>query len=234
MRFYRQPSNQDSGENIFWISMSDLFQGLLILFVILFALSITGLSKQNLDQATVKNKIYQKLSMQFKEQGIPVEIDKFSGNIKILDLELFELNKWTISERGKKFLDKMIPTYLNTLLGDPEIEKHISQIIIEGHTDSQSFKKSTNKYDNYNKNLDLSLKRAYAVTEYIVNHDFPQKNKYKNHMIAILSTNGKSFSDPVMVNGKEEFKKSRRVELKFQLTSYNFLDLIGKYKVDKK
>jgi chemotaxis protein MotB len=52
-------------------------------------------------------------------------------------------------------------------------------------------------------------------------------------MIAILSANGKSFSDPVVVNGKEDYKKSRRVELKFQLTSYNFLDLIGKYKINK-
>jgi len=233
MRFYRQAPTQESGENIFWISMSDLFQGLLILFVILFALSITGLTKQNIDQATVKNKIYQKLSMQFKEQGVPVEIDRFTGNIKILDLELFDLNKWTISEKGKKYLDKIIPTYLNTLLGDPEIEKHISQIIIEGHTDSQGFKNSKSKYDNYNKNLDLSLKRAYAVTEYVVNHDFPQKNKYKNHMITILSTNGKSFSAPVIVNNKEDYKKSRRVELKFQLTSYNFLDLVGKYKINK-
>lgn len=235
MKFVRQTSGDSAEENIFWASMSDLLLGLLIVFIVLFALAMMGMNKQKVTQENVKSQIVEKLNSEFKKKNISVEIEPYSGNMKISDLELFNLGDHKISPRGKAYLNKVIPIYLNTLLGDPEVKKQISRIIIEGHTDSHKYVGSKNKYDNYNKNLDLSLRRAMAVTQHIVNLEFPGKKNYKNDLIDMLSTNGRSFSEPVINEyGKEDFKKSRRVELKFQLKDFNFIDLIKKYNYQKR
>ena len=228
MKFFKPQQEQTADENIFWASMSDLLLGLLIVFIILFVLAMMGFTKQKMDEENVKSTIVTKLSTQFKKQHIPIEIDKFTGSIKISDLELFELNEWKISDKGGKFLKIVLPTYFNVLLNDPKIKDHISEIIIEGHTDTQDFKGTKSKYENYTKNLDLSLKRAFSVTDFIINTDFQGKNMYKDNLIKLLSINGKSYSKPVFVNGKEDFTKSRRVELKFQLKDFNYIDLIKK------
>lgn len=230
-RYQPEQTVEDHNINIFWTSMSDLLLGLLIVFIVLFSLAMIGFTKQRIEQEQLKSQIISKLTQEFKKSHIPVEIDKMTGDIKISDLELFELNKWTISPKGKDFLNKVIPVYFKILLDKPNIKTHISQIIIEGHTDTQSFKNSKTRYENYTKNLDLSLKRAFAVTDYIVNTS--SSDKYKNVLLKLLSINGKSDSEPVIINGKEDFTKSRRVELKFQLKDYDYLELIKKYKLKR-
>ena len=222
MNFRRYKKNTYTEENIFWASMSDLLLGLCIVFIVLFALSMIGLTKKNMEQEQIKQNISEKLIEKFQKEHIKVEVNKFSGNIKISDLELFDLNKSEISQKGKKFLDKITPIYLDTLLEDPEIRKNLDQIIIEGHTDSHSFANSGSEEENYVKNLDLSTKRASSVAAYMVT-----KN-YDNTLIKLLSVNGRSFSDPVLINGKEDFNKSRRVELKFRIKDYSFIDVIKK------
>jgi len=229
MKFFKPHLENYQDENIFWASMSDLLLGLTIVFMVLFVLSVMGITKQKIEQENLKNKIVQQLSQEFAKADIPVEIDKRSGAIKISELELFKLNDWTISDKGKAYLNKVVPTYLGTILGNPEIKKNIAQIIIEGHSDSQSFK-NLNKEQNYVKNLDLSVKRSLAVSSYIISINSSKKDKYKDDLMKLLSTTGRSFSDPVLVKGKEDYSKSRRVELKFQLRDYNFIDLLRKYK----
>lgn len=233
MKFLRPNFETQSDENVFWASMSDLLLGLTIVFIVLFALAMTGLTKQSIQNMNTKSKITKQLANEFQKRDIPVDIDKLTGNIKISDLELFELNKWTISDKGKKYLNQVVPIYFDTILGDPEISKNISQIIIEGHTDSQSFSSAKSEEENYTKNLELSIKRAYAVSSFVINQDYKNKDKYKGNLLKLLSTNGSSYSSPVIVNGKEDFTKSRRVELKFQLKDYTFIDLIKKYKFEK-
>ncbi|MFA6989437.1 MAG: OmpA family protein [Candidatus Gastranaerophilaceae bacterium] len=223
MNFRRYKKNNSyTEENIFWASMSDLLLGLCIIFIVLFALSMIGLSKKNMEQEQIKQNISKKLIEKFQKENIKVEVNKFSGNIKISDLELFELNKSEISQKGKKFLDKITPIYFDTLLGDQEIRKNLDQIIIEGHTDSHSFANTGSNEENYVKNLNLSTKRASSVAAYMVT-----KN-YNNSLINLLSVNGRSFSDPVIINGKEDFAKSRRVELKFRIKDYSFIDVMKK------
>jgi len=143
------------------------------------------------------------------------------------------LNKWNISNKGKKYLDSIIPVYFDTILGDQKINKNISNIIIEGHTDSQTFKNILSEQENYVKNLDLSMKRACSVTEYIVKMDYKGKAKYNKELLSLLSANGRSYSVPVYTNNKEDYVKSRRVELKFELKDFNVIELLRKNKIYK-
>ena len=62
------------------------------------------------------------------------------------------------------------------------------------------------------KNIDLSLKRAYEVANYMSNTSY--NKDYADKLRKIIIVEGASFSQPILVNGKEDFSKSLRVELK--------------------
>ena len=62
------------------------------------------------------------------------------------------------------------------------------------------------------KNMELSLNRAYAVANYMTNTPYNKANGDRLRKMIIVE--GASFSNPVLVNGKEDYAKSRRVELK--------------------
>ena len=62
------------------------------------------------------------------------------------------------------------------------------------------------------KNMDLSLKRAYEVANYMTNTSYNKVNG--NRLRKMIIVEGASFSSPVIENGKENYDKSRRVELK--------------------
>ena len=81
------------------------------------------------------------------------------------------------------------------------------------------------KDEQFLKNMDLSLKRAQAVADYIfkTNYDKQYADKFRK----IVVVEGKSFNEPVLVNGVEDFDKSRRVELKLQAKSWDVSIALG-------
>lgn len=54
------------------------------------------------------------LEQALKEQNIEANIDT-SGVVKISDLELFDVNSYELSEKGKQYLSKFAPAYLNSI-----------------------------------------------------------------------------------------------------------------------
>ena len=120
-----------------------------------------------------------------------------------------------MSDNGKKYLDKFAPAYLNSIFSNGYLNQNIERIIIQGHTDSQTFKGKYSADEQYMKNMDLSLKRAYAVANYMTNTPYNKANG--NRLRKMIIVEGASFSTPILVNGKEDFGKSRRVELKVVL-----------------
>ena len=76
------------------------------------------------------------------------------------------------------------------------------------------------------KNMELSLKRAYEVANYMSNTPYNKENGDRLRRMIVVE--GASFSDPIMVNGKEYFAKSRRVELKLILKNKAEKEAINK------
>lgn len=224
--FYRgkQDNDADSG-NIFWVTMADLLLGLAIIFITLFVLAMTGFSQQNIQQQKVQMEVSEKISEGLKESNIDADIDKMTGDLKISDVELFELNSYVLSDNGKRLLDKLAPIYINTIFADKELAGQIGSIIIQGHTDSQMFAGVNSKDQQFLKNMDLSLKRANAVAEYIFTTNYDKK--YADEFRKLLVVEGKSYNDPVLVNGKEDYAKSRRVELKLKVKDWNVSTALG-------
>ncbi len=143
-----------------------------------------------------------------------ITIDQKTGSISLPSEVLFDKDSYTLKNEAKASLRKILSEYFNAIINDPKILSNIENIIIEGHTDSDG---------SYIYNLDLSQKRAYEVMNFIYTF-------YKNvRLQKLLMASGRSFSDPVLVNGVEDKDKSRRIEIKFSIKNDNALKDVEKF-----
>ena len=203
----------DSHEgNIFWITMTDLMTGLVLVFVVMFFYAFLQNNIEKFHQNIAKENASKALQESLQNQNIEATVEPGSGVVKISDLELFEINSYKLSSEGKAYLDKFAPTYLNSIFSNEYLAKNIEKIIIQGHTDSQTYIGKYSEDEQYMKNMELSLNRAYAVANYMTNTPYNKANGDKLRKMIIVE--GASFSNPILIDGKEDFSKSRRVELK--------------------
>lgn len=208
-----RPKTDDGNEgNIFWITMTDLMTGLVLVFIVMFFYAYASSHYQIVQQKLAQENASKSLQETLKDQNIEANIDPISGVVKISDLELFEVNSYTLSDKGKEYLGKFAPAYLDSVFANEFLSKNVDKIVIQGHTDSQTFTGEYSQDEQYMKNMELSLNRAYTVANYIANSPYNKENGDKLHKMIVVE--GASFSDPVLVDGKEDYAKSRRVELK--------------------
>ena len=157
----------------------------------------------------IRTELVEALKTEFESSDLGVGVDEKSGAISMDSTILFAYNKDDLKPTGKDFLGDFFPRYIHILLS-PAYREYISEIAIEGHTDTSG---------TYLFNLDLSQKRAFSVAEYCLD----EKNDFLNEderqtLQAFLTTNGRSWSDPVLnADGSVNAEASRRVEIKFRL-----------------
>lgn len=207
----QKKSNQNNTENIFWITMTDLMTGLVLVFIVMFLFTFMQNNMPKMQENLAKENSAKTLKEALKEQNIDAGIDS-NGVVKISNLELFEVSSYKLSDKGKSYLDKFTPAYLDALFKNEYLSKNLEKIIIQGHTDSQMFAGKYSEDEQYMKNMELSLNRAYEVANYM------SQTKYNkdlgNKLRKMVIVEGASYSTPIIVNGKEDHNKSRRVELK--------------------
>lgn len=221
---YRKKHSEDNNSNIFWTTMADLLLGLAIIFMTLFVLAITGFSQQSIQQKQQQMEVNKELIEKLKEANIDAQVDPLTGDIKISDLELFEVGSYNLSTKGKIYLNKLIPIYVDTIFSKDELVGQIENIVIQGHTDSQSYAGIKNLNEQYLKNMNLSLERANSVANYIFYTNY--NKKYNDKLKKFLVVEGKSYSEPILVNGKEDYNKSRRVELRLKTKKIDITETI--------
>lgn len=214
----------EAEENVFWTTMSDLMLGLAIVFMTLFVLAITGFSSEAISQKQQQMEVNKELIEKLKEESIDAQVDPLSGDVKISDLELFEVGSYNLSPKGRAYLDKLAPIYINTIFSKTELIGQIENIIIQGHTDSQSYAGIKNPDEQYMKNMTLSLERANSVANYIFHTNYDKQ--YSDKLKKILVVEGKSYSEPVLTNGKEDFNKSRRVEMRLKTKKLDITEVL--------
>jgi len=107
-----------------------------------------------------------------------------------------------------------VKTYLNVLL-KPEYESYIASFYIEGHSDPSG---------NYEYNIDLSMKRAFEVFKFlkINSNAIP----YEKIFFKKLVVSGAGYNSPIIEDGKINYAKSRRVEIKFTLKDQQMINEI--------
>lgn len=224
----------------YWLSYSDLMAGLLLIFMLLIVVVLQS-SKQSLEDERqklkkqqekfeqlnndhtklnkdidqvlgVRTKILQRLRQRFNEKGSNISFDDATGAVRLGSDILFPEGSSRLLPEGKQALDQTMPIYFEALLGDEELKKHVDQIIIEGHTNS-NYSGSKNEQDAYLFNLRLSQERAYEAMEYII-----RSREHENHF-KLLAANGYSNTRLVKKKetGEEDKERSRRIELRFRL-----------------
>lgn len=211
--------------NIFWTTMSDLLLGLAIIFMVLFVLAMTGFTQDTVKQKQTQMEASKELVEKLKEANIDAKVDPMTGDVKISDLELFDLNSYELSANGKLYLNKLIPIYVENIFENAELESNITNIVVQGHTDSQQYVNVSTENEQFVKNMTLSLQRANSVAEYIFKTNF--NPNYDEKLRKRLVVEGRSYSDPVLVDGVEDFDKSRRVELKLKVKTFDILSRMG-------
>ena len=157
----------------------------------------------------IRSELIEALKKEFEHSSLSIAVDENTGAITMDSNILFEYNRSTLKSGGKDFLGEFMPRYLKILLS-PKYSKYISEIVIEGHTDTDG---------DYLSNLNLSQQRAYSVADYCLkkNSDFLTETE-KENLEEVLTTVGKSFSEPILkADGSVDADASRRVEILFRL-----------------
>jgi chemotaxis protein MotB len=157
----------------------------------------------------VRLELIETLRDAFENTDLSVKIDSQTGAITFNSNLLFEVDESTLRQEGMEFLDEFLPRYFAILLGD-EFSPYVSEIIIEGHTDTNG---------SYMYNLQLSQNRALAVASYCLDDKQNVLSEEQREELRVLMTaNGRSWSAPIYgEDGSIDMNASRRVEIKFRL-----------------
>lgn len=157
----------------------------------------------------VRKDIIEKLKKVFEGTSMGVSVDSETGAISFNSKILFDFGKHELKSTGIEFLNNFFPQYFAVIL-DKEISKYVAEVIIEGHTDNVG---------SYLYNLELSQKRAFAVSEYCLRDDTKMFMGNKlNTIRKLVTANGRSFYElKYTKDNKIDQDASRRVEIKFRL-----------------
>lgn len=166
----------------------------------------------------IRAQIIRRLSQELRRNNISVEVDPQTGAIILPGAMLFDSGKTDLKESAANYLDSFLRVYLSVLMSD-EFKPYISEIIIEGHTDSTG----KNGMDPYLYNLELSQQRALSVANYVLDESYMTGVLRLDRRSAaafrkMISAAGRSYSDlKYNADGSENKEASRRVEIKFSL-----------------
>lgn len=156
----------------------------------------------------VRSELIEALKDEFDDTDLRVFVDSQTGAITFDSSILFDFNKYELKTSGKDFLEEFLPRYLSVLLS-PDYKEYVSEIIIEGHTDTQG---------DYLMNLELSQKRALSVATFCLDNEGVLPSTDVQELRSIVTANGRSYSNPVYnEDGTVNMDASRRVEFKFRL-----------------
>ncbi|MGE6204648.1 OmpA family protein [Guptibacillus hwajinpoensis] len=171
----------------------------------------------------MKTRIIDSLSNEFQNSDLSMEVDQTTGAIRFSSGVFFGTGSASVSEKGREHLEEFIPKYIDVLLSE-NFKDHVSQIIVEGHTDQKG---------TYLFNLDLSQDRSLSVVKEIFSKDFPEF-QHKGELRGMITSNGRSFSEPIYdENNEVDSDKSRRVEFKFRLKDEDLIKEIQNMVSDK-
>ena len=164
----------------------------------------------------LKTRIITSLSSALQDANIEATVDPTNGSIALKSDVLFSTGKYELTSDGRASIDAFLPVYLNVLFSE-EYKPYISEVIIEGHTDSVG---------EYLDNLELSQRRAGAVATYVLDQDYWRISPAnKVALRKLITVNGRSSSDPVRTaDGYEDQDASRRVVFKFRLTDEKMIE----------
>lgn len=223
---YRGRVSQDTEVKPYWLSISDLMAGILVIFILFFVLKINSevkLRKVFEEMFKVKEQIVSDLNIEFSNYDNISVLDDGTIRFFIEDKksQWFKTGKKDLTKAGKKVVSEFVLKYIGILFSNKYID-YVDRIEVIGHTDSRG-PKGANEKRSYLFNLKLSQGRAYSVVEHIhksvsFSKDSKKNLEYKKKLRDKLTANGRSYVEILKKNnGNENKLLSRRVEFRFKL-----------------
>lgn len=203
-----------------WITVSDLMAGLMIIFLfiaITYIRPIVEIQSKIREIVVAWNEsevdIHNALYAEFKED-LPrwrAELDRATLTIRFKSPEvLFDQGRAELKSEFKEILGDFFPRYLRIL---NSFRSAISEVRIEGHTSSE-WPGAANSHDAYFKNMGLSQARTRSVLEHSLT--LPDVASLAEWAQKLITANGLSSSQLIMMNGREDRDRSRRVEFRIR------------------
>lgn len=161
-----------TSENETWVSLSDIMTGLMVIFLFIAVSYIVEVKKQQeerdqlfKDFKETKETLYQELKTTFEDDFTKWEVElDHDLSIKFTNAKvLFASGQSVLPDSFKAILDDFLPRYFTILL-DGKYTSKISEVRIEGHTDS--IPSPSRDLDPYVANMLLSQARSAEVLKY--------------------------------------------------------------------
>jgi outer membrane protein OmpA-like peptidoglycan-associated protein len=223
----------------FWISLSDVMTGLMIVFMFI---AISFIRKVRQDQENQNRivtefrdtqlRLYKALDLEFRKDFESTQWQAELGEDLTIRFQnpqvLFDYNQDDLKPQFTRILDNFFPRYLAILL-QPEFRDKILEVRIEGHTDSQG---------GYLFNVALSQRRTLNVLEHLlVSPTSPYRRLGRTDQELIrywFTANGFSYGRTLDSEGNETITsrnaespiRSRRVEFRIVTKSDEVLKQI--------
>lgn len=226
----KQTIYESHEENAYALSTGDLMAGLLFIFILLLMGALLQVQeKAEQDEEVVrrydmiKTQLYIDLQDEFKED-LKVWRATIDSSLCIRFQEpamLFDNNEAILKPMFKDILNDFFPRYIQVLIR-PEYKDNIVEIRIEGHTDSNG---------GYFHNMELSQNRTRSVLEYCFGLMTEEQIEWAK---SLITANGLSSSQPILVHGVEDKSLSRRVEFRVRTNAEKQLEDIANKRQLKK
>ena len=199
----------DGGD--YWISVSDLMSGLMVVFLFIAIAYITNIA---VTYDELQTTLYDELREEF-EDDLPewgAELDRSTLSVRFTEPDvLFAQGDAAIRPEFRSILDDFFPRYVGVLTR-PEFVDEIEEVRIEGHTSSEWVDGSTG-LTAYVGNMELSQDRTRSVLAYVLALD--GVDAHEGWLVRRLTANGLSSSRVVTdPGGAEDAALSRRVEFR--------------------
>lgn len=173
------------------------------------------------------------ISKSFANAGIKAEVNNETGEV-ILDFgeSYFDSGSAQLKNEMKNVIEKAVPIYAKSLLGNAKISEKVSAVEIIGFA-SPTYKgrfvdpKSNSKDDKeaLKYNMDLSYSRAKSIFNYMIDNQKAQ-TPYNRNLMALMKVSGRSFLEAANVKTDvkpqdfckvNDCKKAQRVVIRFSM-----------------
>lgn len=210
-------------ENAFALSTGDLMAGLLFIFILLLMGTLLQIQEKSDNHQEIinsyreiKTQLYIDLQEEFKDD-LKVWSATIDTTLCIRFQEpsmLFDNNRAILKPKFKEILDDFFPRYIK-VLNRHQYRDNITEIRIEGHTDSNG---------EYFYNMQLSQDRTRSVLQYCFKLMTQEEMQWSKRLI---TANGLSSSQPILIKGIEDKELSRRVEFRVRTNAEKKLEEIA-------
>ena len=202
-----------TGEDEQWAPISDLMAALMLIFMFIAILFVRTIVQSEEIYHAECDKIVRSVKAEFDDDFQRWEVDFLEDlTIRFRNPDiLFESGETDVGPRFQTILASFFPRYLAIVQSHSQTDD-VREIRIEGHT-SSTWVDAQSPADAYFKNMALSQGRTRSVLQFVMGLPAlpPDSREWARPLI---TANGLSSSKLIFLEGREDAKRSRRVEFR--------------------